>query len=73
MNPFDFVPLCSHVCARPRAPAFDANAISFARKALYNFAELLFQFLYVVCFVSCFCCLSYTIDSATLSTRGLAH
>ena len=45
----------------------------YALKGLYIFAELFFQCLYVVHFLSCFCCLLYTIVSVTLSARGLAH
>ena len=64
-----FVSFCSHVCASPRTVAFDVYAL----KGLYIFAELLLQCLYIVHFVSCFCCLPYTIVSTTLSARGLAH
>ena len=42
-------------------------------KGLYIFAELLSPCLYVVHFLSCFCCLLCTIVSVTLSAPGLAH
>ena len=45
----------------------------YALKGLYIFVKLLSQCLYVVHFVSCFCCPLYTIVSMTLSARGLAH
>ena len=40
-----------------------------ALKGLYIFAELLFQRLYVVHFLSCFGCLLYTIVSVTSRTQ----
>ena len=45
----------------------------YALEGLYIFAELLSPCLYVVHFLSCFCCFLYTIVSLTLSVRGLAH
>ena len=45
----------------------------YALKGLYSLAELVFQCSHVVHFLSCFCCLLFTIVSTTLSARGLAH
>ena len=44
----------------------------YALKGLYIFAELLSPCLYIVHFLSCFCCLLYTIVSVNLSARGIA-
>ena len=61
------------MCARDLAHSPSTRMQLYALKGLYSFAELLFQCLYVVHFLSCFCCLLYTIVSMTLSARGLAH
>ena len=61
------------MCARGLAHSPSTRMQLCALKGLYSFAELLFHCLYIVHFVSCFCCLPYTIVSTTLSARGLAH
>ena len=70
-----------HLCTRDanaRAYLVTAHSPStrmhlYAVKGLYIFAELSFQCLHVVHFVSCFRCFLYTIVSTTLSARGLLH
>ena len=61
------------MCARGLAHSPSTRMQLYALKGLYVFAELSFQRLYVVHFLSCFCCLLYTTFSMTLSARGLAH
>ena len=45
------------MCARGLAHSPSTRMHLYALKGLYIFAELLFQCLYVVCFLSCFCSL----------------
>ena len=61
------------MCARGLTHPPPTRMQLFPLKRLYMFAELLFQCLFVVHIVSCFCCLWYTILTATLSAQGLAH
>ena len=61
------------MCARGLAHSSSTRMQLYASKGLYIFAELLLQCLYVVHFLSCFCCLLYTIISMILTARGLAH
>ena len=72
MNP-SVSPLFAVMCVRGLAHSPSTRMQLYALKGLYIFVELLFQRLYVVHFLSCFCCLLYTIVSMTLSARGLAH
>ena len=61
------------MCARGLAHSPSTRMHLYALKSLYLFADLFFQCLHVVHFLSCFCCLLSTIVSTTLSARGLAH
>ena len=73
INPCVYVSFRSDVCARPPALAFDANAI-ICPEGLVHFCRAFLSVL--VCCAFCvlfFFCLLYTIFSATLSARGLAH
>ena len=67
------LPLFAVMCARDLAHLSSTRMQLYALKGLYIFAEVFFQCLYIVHFVSCFCCLMYTIVSLTLTARGLAH
>ena len=68
-----FLSLFAVMYARRIAHSPSTQMQLYAHNGLYIFAELLFQCLHVVHFVSCLCCLLYTIVSATLSAQGLAH
>ena len=60
-------PLFAVMRARGLAHSPSTRMQLYALKGLYIFAELLSQCLYVVHFLSCFCCLLYTIVSVILS------
>ena len=68
-----FLPPFAVMCVRGLAHSPSTRMQLYPLRGLYIFTELLFQCFYVAHFVSCFCCLPYTIVSATLSARGLAH
>ena len=69
----EFLLVFAVMCARGLAHSPSTRMQLYALKGLYIFAELLFQCLYVVRILSCFCCLLYTIVSMNFSARGPAH
>ena len=72
INP-DVFSLFAVMCARGLAHSPSTRMHLYALKGVCTFAELLFQCLHVMHFLSCFFCLLSIIVSTALSARGLAH